>query len=490
MKTRFVIKRDRPLIFLMLSLMIAFCFGSCKDDGPNNEDNTPPYDSSKPVVVTDFYPTSGGGGQRLLIHGSNLGNSASAVRVFIGGKEAKVVGVGGGTLYCIVPRKAFMGDIELRFGQDPDVNVVRLADSFKYQRSTIVSTLCGYKNDRDDQGWRDGPFTGENDIRTVGFREPSFMKFDPRNRKHLYISYDNTTRIQLINLEDSTVVSFDRPHGNWSRIRSVDFTLDKDHMIVATDRDNAGDNSVSTSILARSSDQFNRFGFDNPQILTTFRQCNGASIHPVNGELYFNSYGNGELRRYDILNSEYFGGTLRVSDHTYLYNVQDTGWEFNIQIHPTGNYAYIVVVNQHYILRTDYDWANSTFLVPSVICGQSRTSGYEDGVGTMARLRNPYQGVFVKNPDYVAAGKSDEYDFYFTEQHNHDIRILTPEGKVTTFAGRGSSSLNPDPWGYIDGEARMEARFDRPTGLAYDEEENIFYVGDQINRRIRKIEIE
>ena len=24
----------------------------------------------------------------------------------------------------------------------------------------VVGTLCGYRNNRDDQGWRDGPFDG------------------------------------------------------------------------------------------------------------------------------------------------------------------------------------------------------------------------------------------------------------------------------------------------------------------------------------------
>jgi len=106
------------------------------------------------------------------------------------------------------------------------------------------------------------------------------------------------------------------------------------------------------------------------------------------------------------------------------------------------------------------------------------------------RLNTPYQGVFVKNEDYVEAGKTDEYDFYFTEQYNHDIRILTPEGSVTTFAGRGSSSINPDPWGYVNGDLREEARFDQPTGIAYDEEEGAFYIGDKSNHRFRKIALE
>src|SRR5699024_4091648 len=96
--------------------------------------------------------------------------------------------------------------------------------------------------------------------------------------------------------------------------------------------------------------------------------------------------------------------------------------------------------------------------------------------------------VLVKNPAY--AGQQNQYDFYFAEQGNHDIRILTPKGKVTTFAGRGSSSIDSDPYGYVDGELRTEARFDRPQGLGYDSVNHVFYVGDWQNHCIRKIALE
>ena len=67
---------------------------------------------------------------------------------------------------------------------------------------------------------------------------------------------------------------------------------------------------------------------------------------------------------------------------------------------------------------------------------------------------------------------------------------ITPQGKVSTFAGRGSASLNGNPWGYVDGDLRQEARFDRPKGIAYDEATDTYYIGDGSNRRIRKIAYE
>ena len=76
---------------------------------------------------------------------------------------------------------------------------------------------------------------------------------------------------------------------------------------------------------------------------------------------------------------------------------------------------------------------------------------------------------------------------YLTDRHNHAIRILSPLGQVTTYAGRGSASLNSNPWGYANGKPlREDARFN-PLRIAWDERDNTIYVGDANNYRIRKI---
>ena len=40
-----------------LLTLVSFCFASCKDDSEGGE---PPYDPSKPIVITDFTPKEGG----------------------------------------------------------------------------------------------------------------------------------------------------------------------------------------------------------------------------------------------------------------------------------------------------------------------------------------------------------------------------------------------------------------------------------------------
>ena len=408
-----------------------------------------------------------------MIYGSNFGNDKSIISVKIGGKPATVINVHDNGIYCIVPDRAYSGEIEVTVGADNTQKVAMAAEDFAYEKRMVVTTLAGEKDERNNYDIKDGPFDD-----CGGFLNPSWLIFDPKNHDHLYMGQDGGD-IRLLNFADSMVTTpITRGLGSWERIRTIAFTKDQDHMIIANDQGDV--NGISTSILSRAT------GFTDPKVLTSYKQCNGASIHPVNGELYFNSYEKGQFYRFDM--DDYFANNIGIKEYQELFKIQDNQWEFQIDIAPSGNYAYIVVINQHYILRTDYNWEAKTFSQPYLVCGQPRQAGWVDGVGTQARLFNPYQGVFVKNPDY--AGKEDEYDFYFTEQYNHDIRILTPEGKVTTFAGRGSSSIDNNPYGNIDGGLRTEARFDQPKGLAYDSTEHVFYVGDAENHSIRKISLE
>ena len=125
------------------------------------------------------------------------------------------------------------------------------------------------------------------------------------------------------------------------------------------------------------------------------------------------------------------------------------------------------------MLKAFYDWSAHTLVVPSVFAGSRQNEGYADGVGTGAKFRQPNQGCFDKDKN-----------FYLCDVDNHCIRKITPDGLVTTFAGR------PGEWGYSDGDLRNQAQFRFPVGIVYDEEKGIFYIADCINHRIRTIKAE
>jgi len=95
------------------------------------------------------------------------------------------------------------------------------------------------------------------------------------------------------------------------------------------------------------------------------------------------------------------------------------------------------------------------------------TSGFQDGIGTNAQFDSP-QGIVVDSLGNV----------FVADANNHRIRIITPSGQVSTFAGQAASGITND--------SGASARFNTPTGLAIDSSGNL-YVADKNNHRIRKV---
>jgi sugar lactone lactonase YvrE len=97
----------------------------------------------------------------------------------------------------------------------------------------------------------------------------------------------------------------------------------------------------------------------------------------------------------------------------------------------------------------------------------SGSSGSNNATGTSASFNKP-QGVVLDANGNV----------YVSEYSGNQIRKITPDGVVTTFAGSSSP-------GTSNGTGTA-ARFNRPNGIAIDASRNI-YVADEWNHRIRKI---
>jgi len=109
--------------------------------------------------------------------------------------------------------------------------------------------------------------------------------------------------------------------------------------------------------------------------------------------------------------------------------------------------------------------------VVSTLAGRAGVSGNADGPIAQARFNSPY-GVAVD-----PAG-----DVYVSDSGNHAIRMISPEGMVTTVAGL------PGYPGTTDG-AGDAARFWNPQGLAVDADGTV-YVADTGNQTIRKITLD
>ncbi len=106
--------------------------------------------------------------------------------------------------------------------------------------------------------------------------------------------------------------------------------------------------------------------------------------------------------------------------------------------------------------------------VVTTLAGKAGESGHEDGIGAAARF-DGLMGVRVDAQGVI----------WVVDGNNHVIRQVTPQGKVSTWAGGVGKS------GSTDGPAR-EARFNSPSGMALDAAGNV-YVADTLNEVIRKI---
>lgn len=486
-----MISRSRKLaVGLLFGLLVA----SCSDDDQEAASSVP-FNPAQPVAVTAFTPESGGAQDQIIIKGQNFGTDKSRVKLTIGGKDAVVVSVMSDKLYAIVPSQAFSGEISLTiYDEEGNPHTGVSEKKFAYIAQSVVGTLCGYQTDNDSQGELWGSFD-----ECSGFNSEGTLAIDPLYPDRVYVCYDQAQKIAQLDLEkrEATLLMSANKFQN-HRLRGIAFSLDGKYMLVATDRDDQDTKTPSVWIVTRNGDgTFN--DKSSCQVLVSYKQCNTVAVHPVNGEVYFNSYSNGQIFRMEL--EDYFASmvpdpeTGEVNEWTgylddgafrELYKIQDPSYECLMTIHPSGDYAYITVVNRNYILRTDYNWTKKEFTTPYAVAGLNGTADWVDAVGTNARVSRPYQGVFVKNPQYEAEGREDIYDYYIADCTNFCIRSLTPEGIMRTYAGH-STSTDGNIWGTEDGALRTAARFRDVTGIAYDTNRELFYVLDHNNRRIRTI---
>lgn len=426
--------------FLFFSFI--FLLFSCKKD--DNPSKGIPYDPSKPVTIEKFTPDSGGVSTQMLIYGSNFGTDASLIKVFVNEKQAPVINSNGNVIYALVPSRADTGLVKVVITNGKETKEVTSTTEFKYIYKPIVSTLAGSVDKDGKSSITDGP------IDVAQFENPTWVTFD--KDKNIYI-LEESRGLRYIDAAFTTVATKFRTGNGIDRLRTMAFNPAGDTMYITNDDGDINWNGIGTIVTAKSTN----FTHWTPMIHS--RQCNGGDAQPQTGDYFFNSYEHGQIMKWNKT-------TLTWKE---LFRIGDNGWEFAIQFAPSGNFAYIVVKNQHYILKSTYNRTTGELETPVNFVGVRGTAGYQDGVGIGAQFNQPFQGAFDENDN-----------FYVADSHNHCIRKITPEGIVSTFAGR------PNQPGYTDGALR-DAQFNEPWGIAYDIPSATFVIADRLNKRIRKI---
>ncbi len=110
----------------------------------------------------------------------------------------------------------------------------------------------------------------------------------------------------------------------------------------------------------------------------------------------------------------------------------------------------------------------------TLVAGNSRAGFSGDGgPATSAQLNAP-QGLA-----FDAAG-----NLYIADSANNRIRVVSPQGVITTFAGNGSVSPGGGPGAYGDGGAATSANLHLPMGVDVDASGNV-YIADTGDNLVR-----
>ena len=129
-------------------------------------------------------------------------------------------------------------------------------------------------------------------------------------------------------------------------------------------------------------------------------------------------------------------------------------------------FVFIIFILDGKMVKEGFQPASS-YVVTTLAGNGSPT--FADGTGTAASF---------KYPSGIAVGPNG--NIYISDRDNYRIRMMTPQGEVTTLAGSGFPR-------FFDGAPGSYAAFNLPIGIAMDRNGNII-VADRDNNAIRKVE--
>ena len=129
-----------------------------------------------------------------------------------------------------------------------------------------------------------------------------------------------------------------------------------------------------------------------------------------------------------------------------------------------GN-LYIADLANHRIRKVD-----STGTITTIAGTGEQGFGGNDGPASQAHLFFP-----------IAVAVDGAGTLYIADVGNHRIRKVDSTGTITTFAGTGERGFGGD------GGPAIQAQLAAPSGVAVDEEGNL-YIADQYNNRIRRVD--
>lgn len=449
-----------PITALLAGL--AALTTSCKEETFSYQQQAQgkPYDPNLPVQVTGFAPDSGKIREKVLITGSNFGNSKEQIQVFFNDgfsdKQATVVSVDGTSIYCIAPRQA-SGRNQIKVVVAADTVVA--AETFLYKAAATVSWVAGAGTSHGT-----GSFYSDGTLATADFfKVQGIVALGDEQIMTFGFWEGNATYVRFISVKDDKVTTIQsgvylgKPAVNEAKTRVYATSLNVAHTVYEY-RKESGWMSYNIGEIAQWGE-----GYDRIRSLVMMDKAHD----PEQEWLYF--YHKAKyFGRFNINTgeTEQLGSNLNIPQHDFTgYLVYD---KFNDCFYLSQYQTYSI----YKISKTGASWTDG--VQAELFSGSPSQSAVVDGTREDARFRDP-MGMCL----------DEDGNIYVCDSNGADVirKISAIDGYVSTIAGtldKESPPMNGDP---------AEAVFLDPMDISYDGEGN-FYIAEWWETTIRKYAVE
>ncbi len=431
-------------IFLNVAVMLVCIAGffACghDDDLPGGT----PYDPSKPIKLTTFYPDSGVYQQNVLLTGENFGTDPGMIRVYFNQKQAPVIGSTGSLMYVTAPRLP---------GDDCVISVAVGADSvsytgfFKYKSSVTCTTIAGNGITNSYQAGNlsnsilraayiaidkeDNIFISSRTSFSTSTSLNHLSRIDERNNQLITLYSGVTCHVPCVDPQTGVVTFPTETGGVIITLDPRDYWAPKYHTIHWKDPSQTPAERVMACVVSSPEDGY------------LYSRLNSGEVIKIDPKTYETE------TIYTMPFGSSLGLTFRSGEPNMLYLVLRSN----------------AGVNANSVCRLDVTDPEGTFMRLS-----GSTAGFRNGPIDMAQFKDPRM-----------AFSDADGNIYVADAGNHCIRRITPQNMVETVLGM------PGTPGWKDG-GKDEALFNEPLGLGIAADGTV-YVADWGNGRVRKIAI-
>lgn len=439
----------------VLSALIIFSaiWLSCGD----SPSPTPPVTGGNEAPeLSGFSPLTGRKGTVIKIQGKNFGSDASKVSLQINGLKATINAVTDAEITAVVPDKCGLGKLVLSVNSKE----VTSAAAFRYQYTVKTSYFSG-----GEPGFENGT--------------PQKSKFGTlyniaTDSKGIMFAADlGNCMVRRIETDGSTSTvagasqgGFKDGKGNQALMKfPIGIELAPDGSIFVADHENHAIRKVlPDGALVTVAGHPDRPGLIDGNLATAqFKRPYGVKLDKT-GILWICDTENGLIRKLspDGQVTTFAGSIPGYADG----KLRDAKFYMPsyLNFDENGN-IFIADKHNHCIRKITPDGMVTTF------AGMPAHTGYRDGEAGQAMFNQPCNIQIDKLGN-----------LYVNDLWNHCIRLVYPDGYVTTLAGKGGIE------GYEEGPGE-NALFKHPQGCTLDKDGNLF-VTDSANQRIRKLTIE